>query len=396
MSTIHVLVQNKLIALDGISPLLLHIKSENKNINFNIITFDEGLVPALENNIVLRDIVDSLGKISYVGKQKYNNKFISNIVNLIWLLRLTTRIILTKETLIHSGMINAYPLKLLYLVNKKNTFICDKVTLSALKEEYSISEKRIYEECTKVAAHSSISFSENSLYHKCKELTKSNLVKKYEYHNPKKNRFWINYINKVSDKYIDNEMSANSVKGDRIITYIASRFGVSTHYDKLGSEVQKDLIFFDILVSLSELSKKFPIAIKGHIYSDLDRMNTVIRLAKEKTNGMLNCYVTKLHPSVLAKRSVVGLSHLGSTTFYDFRCFDVPTIAVTDYKPNFNWKFYKREQIYTEKFIYARELVGGCLADYIENLSNIKDKEYLSMDNNNNGESSNIISRLSH
>ena len=77
---IHILLKNKLIALDVILPLLLEVKSK-KNISFNIITFDEELVQTLESNVVLKKIVADIGNLTYVGRYSSGNKFYSKILS---------------------------------------------------------------------------------------------------------------------------------------------------------------------------------------------------------------------------------------------------------------------------------------------------------------------------
>jgi hypothetical protein len=387
---IHIILKNKLIALDAISPLLLHINKENKDIFFNIITFDEELINSLERNIILKKIVNSVGVIKYVGRYAFQSTFFSRIVNILWLLRMAFRVAIFKEPVIHFGMLNTYPLKILYLLNKENTYIIDKKAWHILLNNHTHSNNKIIEKCNNVAAKYSILFSDNSIYKKCTKLKKSRLLYNYEYYNPKKTKIWFDYIKSISNKYIDQELASNNLSSKRIITIIATRFGVSSGSDKFGSEIERDLVFFDILVSLSAISARFPIAIKEHIYSDVGRMKTVIRLAKSKTGGRLNCYLTKLHPSVLATRSVVGICHTSSATFYDFRCFEIPTIAITDYGSY--CKNQSHNQTHTSKFIDANDLQNGGLLSYIENVLKSKSKSQVNFIENN---SYKIINRLS-
>jgi hypothetical protein len=317
---IHVFLKNKLIALDVISPLLLDV-SKSENIKFNIITFDEELIASLNDNVILRDVVNRVGNISYVGRYKYNNLFFSKIVNAIWFIKLGFRIIFTQDKIIHFGHLNKYPLKFFYLLNKKQTFICDKKAWKIYCNK-ATPPSEIKQKCKLVSAYASINFSMNSSYVSC-----DNISKRYMYSNPKGKKIWVDYVKNIGDGYIKKEMNDNHIKDtDKIISLITGHFGTSTQFDSSGFD--RDLIFLETLIVLSDISKTFPIAIKTHIYSDQNRMNAILRMAYLKSDCQLNYYITKLHPGVLATKSAFAICASVSSTFYDFKVAGVPTVSV--------------------------------------------------------------------
>ena len=143
--------------------MLLEIASK-KDVRFNIITFDEELIKTLESNVVLKKIVDDLGDLTYVGRYSRGNIFYSRAISSFWLFKTAIRISIKREVLIHFGMLNKYPLRVLYLINKRRTYICDKKAwFKLLNEKYNFSRNKIIEKCTDVAAYSSINFSHNSI-----------------------------------------------------------------------------------------------------------------------------------------------------------------------------------------------------------------------------------------
>ncbi len=108
------------------------------------------------------------------------------------------------------------------------------------------------------------------------------------------------------------------------MAYIVGHVGCPTRYD--DTSFDRNLAIYETLVELSKISKKFPIAIKMHIHADINIMNAIIKKVNEKTNNGLRYFYTKLHPLVLAERSVFAISNNISTTFYDFYFKGVQTI----------------------------------------------------------------------
>ncbi|WPE17743.1 hypothetical protein [Candidatus Thioglobus autotrophicus] len=324
----HIFLKDKLISLDAVAPLTLEIY-QRKGVRSIYYTFDTQLKTVIEDNIVLRDVINITGKLLVLGRAFSNNKTIYRVYGGLLITLLAIRLLVKKEKIIHFGYLNDWPFKFLYYCAPNRVFIAERtsyhsdfVSRIAIKNGYGSVETKesLKKKCNHIAAHSVISFTGHFGFLKC-----SNIDNKFIYKNSRYNAYWKCFLEDNSQRYIAEEFILHGLESNsKIVTYIVGHVGCPTRYD--DTSFDRNLAIYETLVELSKISKKLPIAIKMHIHADINIMNAIIKKVNEKTNNGLRYFYTKLHPLVLAERSVFAISNNISTTFYDFYFKGVQTI----------------------------------------------------------------------
>jgi len=327
MKTLHIFLKNKLVALDSIMPLAheLHIEKSCKVIFY---TFDKSIKHALSYNVFLNDLIKKMGGIKYLGTSNESRSIFKKVYASFILVYLFIRVLFTREKLIHFGILEKYPFRLLYCINKKNTFFsCKDVFGPFSNEAINISIEQgagkdrkidINNRCKSIAAKNIIAYSGDWEYLNC-----NNVKYKYKYEYPRRQKHWIDYAKSVSDYYftIDSKDS-NIMYENGIITFILGHVGYPQHGDDIGHS--RTNAVYAVLESLSELSIDFPVYIKPHIFCDVHIVEKFVKKLSRKKN--VNMHFTTLHPSILALKSKFAISIGGSTTLGDFFLAGVPTI----------------------------------------------------------------------
>jgi hypothetical protein len=324
----HIFLKEKLISLDAIIPLTLEVYQSN-NIKSVYYTIDTQLASVIKDNIVLDDIVNLTGVLVLLGKAFSSNKVLSRVYGLLLITILAFRLLIKKENVIHFGFLNDWPLKFLFYCAPSRVFIAERtpyysdfVNKIAIKNGYGLDDtsESLKKKCNHVAANSVISFTGRYGLLKCPSISS-----KFIYKNSRFNGYWKYFLEDNSYKYLSEEFISHGLDSNsKIVSYIVGHVGCPTRYD--DTSFDRNLAIYETLVELSKISKKFPIAIKMHIHADTNIMNAIIKKVNEKTNHRLRYFYTKLHPLVLAERSVFAIANNISTTFYDFYFKGVQTI----------------------------------------------------------------------
>ncbi len=327
MRTVHIILKNKLVALDSIMPLAyeIHLKSSQKIIFY---TFDKAIKDALEYNIVLKDLILTMGGINYLGVSNSEYKFFKKIYSVYKLILLFTRLLFKKESVIHFGLLEKYPFRFLYLINRKKTFYSCKDVFGPFSDEainvsikqgagknYSI---KMDDKCNSAAASRLISFSNDWEYLSCK-----NIKYKYIYEYPRRQKVWIDYAKSVCDRYFYKDINGENIDySNGIITFILGHVGYPLPGDPMGNA--RNEAVYTILKTIYSLNLPYPVFIKPHILCDVGIVEDFIRqIYKDSPRNM---HFTTLHPSVLAIKTKFAISVGGSTTLGDFYLSGIPTI----------------------------------------------------------------------
>ncbi len=121
----HVFLKHKLISLDAISPLTLEVY-QRERIKSVYYTSDPQLAVVIEDNIVLRDVINLTGKLLVLGRAFSNNKTISRVYGGLLIAILAIRLLVKKEKIVHFGYLNDWPLKILYYCAPNRVFIAER------------------------------------------------------------------------------------------------------------------------------------------------------------------------------------------------------------------------------------------------------------------------------
>ena len=159
---IYVFLNNKIISCDTIVPLMLEIKSNNKNIDIIFWIFDFNTYNFIKKNELLYNAINEIGSLVCLSREKnkvyFDNKGISkysfkrlNILinflrHFLKFIVLAKNVFLDESIFIHFKALNLWPAKILYYLNSKNTILCDADssgwTLSAYEADKFVHKNR--------------------------------------------------------------------------------------------------------------------------------------------------------------------------------------------------------------------------------------------------------------
>jgi hypothetical protein len=322
---INVILKNKIISVDLILPLCLEL---NKRCGFKftfLVTELDSYLSIMNDNIVLRDIIESIGTIKNISNQRYSNKVISKIYFMGFLCLVSLRMITRKEYLFHFGALHMYPYKKIRSIFIKKRVIFSEATphgawnkdnyLNLRSDNISDILSSILSKKIDIYARIIVSYSPKWNYLKHPQTYG---MDKIIFNNNRKSNEWINYFLNNSEKYIEKEFNRNCItnKPSNYFLIIDSRLN---HSPILAIES------FRILIrKLSPYSKETPVFIKAHVHSDLNYMKSVIE--EESGDMKKNFIITKLHPVTFYKGAVASFFVHNSTVEYEMKEIGIPVI----------------------------------------------------------------------
>jgi hypothetical protein len=306
-----VFVRNKLITVDTVIPILIELK-QLYDIQSNIIVFDELAHNGIRENVVIRDAV------RYVGKELYITNGIKNKVlrraRVVFYLSSIILDIFRGSKILHFGALDQYPLSMLGYIFRKNVYLMQGNAYDFKYSKYkSIAGNNPIKR--KLTGDNLVVFGENHNYN-----TKDKIVYKFE--PPKTRNSWLQYVYNKNNFYFKHYHN-NIETSQGIIVLIMSSLDGYSPVLRNPYQTQVDL-FKKTLSALSEFSKKNPIFIKPHIYTNMQLLNDL-------TRGVKGISITYLHPSILATKSKVFIANEFSNTLADAHSLGVKTVEFTDY-----------------------------------------------------------------
>ena len=327
-----IFLNNKLITCDAIIPLAKELHDFHNIKKIEMICFDVNTYLAIKNNIVLMDVILSIGKLKMIGRKNKKNecKFFL-ILNLIptftkyFFLGLTSRIIF-----LHFKAMNEWPLKFFSIMFSKSTILAQDSTVGYRPLEKKVSEimkPRKYN-IKKPMGNIILSFDKDWAVLK----NKKNLVNKRIFYlsSPHKRLNWTKYIEKKQDEYFKSEFNKYKLpQHNSIIAYMLCWMGPNNQTRKPNMYPE---LFDETLSILEEVCSGMTIFVKPHPVDvsskfEMKRIKNIIM-----KHPKISVVLTKLHPIVLSFRAKFFIANVYSTSFSTARLSNIPTIEYTDYR----------------------------------------------------------------
>ena len=304
---VHVFLKNKIISLDVIIPFCLEL-NQQCGIKFIFVVKDLDTYRSIvHNNIVLRDVIDSIGKITLLSKRYSKLRFLSRVITLLYMIYIIFRVNISKDYIIHFGLFNVRPFSLLCPLLKRH-----RVILSSTSS-YGVDNNRNY---GFICAGMLLGYS--NLWSYLKRNSTRN-TPKIVFDRSRNLPSWINYVKINSDKYIESEIGVKLTKTDRIIVFPIGKLN-------LDITMRHSESFVSALAVLAKYSKEYTIFIKPAIYTNLDYVKKLIQKAENKSKIKINYIFTKLHPAVLSRRAVVSVFVNKATIINEMHNLKVPIV----------------------------------------------------------------------
>ncbi len=303
-----IFLKNKLISLDSVIPLVLEI-NRCCNYNFYFVIWEyETYQSVINDNIVLRDMALSVGKI--VCPSRPDRNIFSNKINKILLLTdILLKFYSRKSYMLHFGALNVRPLSFFVKIIKKHRIaLCESSSIfsSSINNSSKVdtilqsrSSKKIFNKYIKnrYPVNSSgilIGFNLDWNWFKhpdadyCKKLIFSDVLYSKAY---------LEFIEKNSNFYLNQENLLDLDKNKTIVV-ILGHYGWGSPKDQ---SIRNNLLY-EVLLVLRDLEMN--IIIKPHVFCDMRIVSSLVERAECVDSKI---YYTKVYPNILQKVSIAGL-----------------------------------------------------------------------------------------
>ena len=321
-----VFLSNKLITCDTILPVMMEVHRASGGRPIRFYCFEAKTYEAIRRNVVLSDAIDSIGTLELLGRRRKGGlTWLTHRVRMtLVLVPLAVRALAGRVTFIHFKALNEWPLRLLYLVNRRRTFFFegDSSGWSELMMQGIDNIKRERKrDQSRPAAGGIVGFRTEWPVFQNPALRR---LPRYVFGTTHNRMAWLDFVRSRADRYIARDFAnVGLAESDEILVYILGYFGPMDFMRTPNSLLR---LFRETLDILAEAGCGLPIFIKPHIITDL-------HVVQREVEGYPQCpiVITHLHPSVLATRAKFFVANYYSTTFATARQMNAPTVEYTDY-----------------------------------------------------------------
>ena len=326
-----IFLSNKLLSLDTILPIILNFNKEKKLkvifYVFNLETFN-----AIKKNIILYQAISDTGKLMTLGKYTKNTPSgLRKLSILTSLIKLIITAQFYKKIFIHFKALEYYPLRLLFLFNRKNCILMEPncwghtksidaaYNIDANRNLDALNEPR-YTAYTYLATFSDdwaqVNFFNYQLNNK----------KKIFYLPPTRaDKNWIKYCKKIS---LELKNKNNSIKkiynNKKSILFLLGPLGKIISLD---NKTNGEHLFVKTIKAIKKVPNSF-IVIKPHVNSDVQKAKKILKQLNFKSYA-----ISYLHVSVLANYCKFAISNYMSLALIDAWVVGIPCIEYTKYHP---------------------------------------------------------------
>lgn len=324
-----VFFNNKLISCDTLTPFLYELHQNAPEKTIEMYCFDQRTFTQIHENTVLSSTLKKVGRLRLFTDHKRVVRHQTKLQRMFFrlqasylLLRLVTLILFRRVKILHFKALNDWPLRLLFELNRKNTYLCESTTAGVTETERAsdmiIKQRQVSSK--KPAAGCLLAFS-----HQWGVLRDPRLsdIPRYILEPPYQRALWQKYLTDIAD---DNLGGIIDREGKGCIVYVLSSM------DNEGC-LEQDTNFLNLFRETLQVFRlhtpNATIVIKRHPATRPDyfeQQNIVLNEFQD-----LNIEITVVHPQLLARIADVFIANFYSSTFDAARSQNVPTIEYTAY-----------------------------------------------------------------
>ena len=332
--TFFVFLENKIISLDSIIPFALELNSKC-GAKFTFLVFDKVTNNAIiEDNDTLYDAIKSVGRLEYIYGANDRSK-IKKISRLIYrFILISFQVNFKGGYILDFGGLNVTPLVYTrYLYPSKRRILSESsssgrtlhkdiiykggVVTKILQNIYHYRTDNM--DCFKdkdkyfpLNASILLGFHKSWNFFKHKDAAKT---KQILFSNSRNSPA----LTKNYNTYINSELRILNSNSKFIISIVIGRLKYDNDLTKLHRNA-----FKHTLISLAKYSRDFPVFIKPKIYDDMIKLKKLIDEVDQEYS--LNYILTKSHPLVLSKRSIMSVFVSETSVISDFYISGVPIV----------------------------------------------------------------------
>lgn len=323
-----VFINKKLISIDAILPLIYELKYKKKSVSIEIWCPDTVTLDDIKKNNFLYDQASKVANFFVIKNYENESKFYKLLCLFLLLLRISIISIscfIGNITFIHFKLLNNWPFRLLYFLNKKKTFFAESGGggFGVTNTMNDLDKGKKDSSFTKVKTNpGNLLIFDNSVL----DQTLSNFKKNNQIYVgvPKLRNIWVKTIIKNSEKYFYNELNKfNSSSDQIIIAVLLGYFGGLPH--QINNNIQIQLLK-NTLEVLNGMDQNILVMLKPHVITNINTLTDIINLFPN-----LNSKITYLHPMILASKTKLVIANDYTTALCDFKVMGVPTIEYGGY-----------------------------------------------------------------
>jgi len=324
MKYIFIFLNNKIISCDTILPFINDLKTKS-NTKIVFYVFDMKTFNFLRENININNLINSNGKLVFFGfHQKY--KFIRVFLRIIHILIIILISIFQKTANIHCGYLEGFPFNLIYLFNKKNTFLFESNCWGYSELTNNVAslfyKNRVSEDLKQLKAYNNlVCFNKDWPQYKIAQKTKKNI---FLINSTRTTNNWLDECQRQA-KILKQENSywlSQINKSKRSIIYILGYLGKlpTLHKNETGETLFRETI--KILIEETDLV----ILLKPHAITDIKNIRSILdEYASDRVHIIYN------HIAILSHFCDYSISNYFSLTIPDVWTSGVKTIEYTHY-----------------------------------------------------------------
>lgn len=322
-----VFVNNKLISCDTILPLVLEVAQRcGPRAKIRFFTTDVATHDAIRGNVVLRDAIESVGRIDLIGRRKNpRQNFVLHRFRIgLLLLPLIARALAGRAVFMHFRQLSEPPLRALSWFNPQGTYFCESDSWGETELMLRVSEvdgPRRQRQTGGPRHGALLAFQPHwSWLHD----PSSARLHRYVFGPTRVRRAWLDFVRKRADSYFAEAFVESGIpECAEIGAFMLGYFG-SLNFMRSPDSVLS--LFRETLDVYAEVAPDLPLFLKPHVFTDMD----VVRREVAR-RPQLRVVITNLHPTVLAMRAKLFVANYYSTTLADAFSLNVPTVEYSEY-----------------------------------------------------------------
>jgi hypothetical protein len=319
---IFIFLNNKLITCDTIVPFILDLKNRNPKLKIRFFTNDIKTLNVIRKNNNLIKIINLYGKITVIGwLEKSYSKLLRRTFKFIHIFQIILKSLIFKGINIHFRGLENFPFNLIYIFNKKNTFLfeanCWGYNSIVFKTDILFYPERNKPENALNSYNNLVAFSKT--------------WPQVEYSKKKKRNLYLINSTRVSQNWLDNSIQESKLlikekplwhNNKKSLIYILGSMDlIPTLNNKCtGASLLES--------SLKILLKKsnYTILIKPHAITDMKIVNEIILECNSN-----RIFIVYNHVSVLAQISTLAFANYFSYALVDAWVSGITVIEYSHY-----------------------------------------------------------------
>ncbi len=317
-----VFLNNKLISCDTIVPFLFELKKKQPDKVIELFCFNGATYETILQNTILAEAIISLGTLRLFGTKtnKLSDKIVGKVHAIINLIRLCGLVVFKNVHLIHFKALNSWPLKLIYILNRRRAFLFQPTMAGATALERQVDNiVKLRRASAKPVGSVLIGFQKNW---NAFELVKGANTRKLVISATCNRHVWTEHLRQQGRVHLEK---IGIPPGQQFITYILSSMGTNNF---LKNPDDFPTLFDETLAILSQVCPDMPIIIKPHPVALAENLKLQEGIIKRHTN--LNLIYAHMNPMLLAFQSKFFICNCYSSTFVMAKEAGVTTIEYTD------------------------------------------------------------------